>query len=492
MPALKRLHAALAWVDGRWPRDVLLTVDASGHWAEITVNLPAPPDAEILAGPLIPSLVNAHSHAFQRAFVGLSERIDDPRTCRDAAGPPRGVNPLGSGPSRICDAGHDDFWSWRDRMYALALRISPQQLYAVASQLYAEMLRGGYTQVCEFHYLHHAAHGEHGGQPFDDELAMAWALAEAAQDIGIGLTLLPVVYTRSGFAAHGLRPEQHRFAADADWVWRACQRITAAGLPRVNAGVALHSLRGASPADIARLHGLVGGADLPIHIHVAEQAAEVADCLAATGRRPLQWLADTGHLDPRWQLVHATHADGTEIEAVALSGAGIVLCPGTEANLGDGLPDLPGWLAQRVPLAVGSDSQVTRGWVEELRWLEYGQRLMLRQRNVAAAPGSQPSSAARLFDAAVAGGARAAGFTAWGLTAGARADALVLNREADALRGLPDEALLDAVVFGSNGSPWQSVWVAGRARPWRAPQRVGDAFEAAMRDLWVGGVATTD
>jgi formimidoylglutamate deiminase len=456
MASLKRLHAALAWVEGRWQRDVLLTVDASGHWSEITVNQPAPPDAEPLAGPVIPSLVNAHSHAFQRAFVGLAERRE---------------------------AGQDDFWSWRDRMYALALRISPEQLRAVAGQLYAELLRGGYTHVCEFHYLHHP--GE--GQVFDDELDMAWALAEAAQDVGIGLTLLPVVYTRSGFGASGLRPDQHRFAANADWAWRACQRVMAAGLPRVNAGVALHSLRGASPTDIARLMHHVGAADLPIHIHVAEQTAEVADCLQATGKRPLQWLADAGLLDPRWQLVHATHAEGSEIEAVARSGAGIVICPGTEANLGDGLPDLPGWLDLGVPLTVGSDSQVTRGWVEELRWLEYGQRLVLRQRNVASAPGRQPSSAARLFDAAVGGGARAAGFAAWGLTPGARADCLVLNREADALRGLPDEHLLDAVVFGSNGSPWQSVWVAGRARPWRAPQRVGDAFQDTMQALWPAG-----
>ncbi|MDR7331194.1 formimidoylglutamate deiminase [Roseateles asaccharophilus] len=453
MAALKRLHAPLAWIDGRWQRDVLLTVDSTGHWCEITVNLPAPDDAEKLAGPVIPSLVNAHSHAFQRAFVGLAERRE---------------------------VGQDDFWSWRERMYALALRISPRQLHAVASQLYAELLRGGYTQVCEFHYVHHAGHG----QQFDDELDMAWALAEAAEDVGIGLTLLPVVYTRSGFGATGLRPEQHRFAADADWAWRCAQRVMAAGLPRVNAGVALHSLRGATPADIHRLHDLIGGADLPIHIHVAEQMAEVNDCLAATGMRPLQWLAEAGHLDPRWQLVHATHAEPAEIEAVARSGAGIVICPGTEANLGDGLTDLPRWLAAGVPLTVGSDSQVTRGWVEELRWLEYGQRLAARQRNIAAVPGVQPSSAARLFDAASHGGARAAGFAAWGLTPGARADALVLNREADGLRGLPDDALLDAVVFGSNGSPWQSVWVAGRARPWRAPQRVGDAFEATMHELW--------
>jgi formimidoylglutamate deiminase len=452
MAALKKLHAPLAWIEGRWQRDVLLTVDSCGHWAEITANQPTPADAEVLAGPLIPSLVNAHSHAFQRAFVGMAERRE---------------------------AGHDDFWSWRDRMYALALRISPAQLRAVAGQLYAELLRGGYTQVCEFHYLHHPARGE----AFDDDLDMAWALAAAAEDAGIGLTVLPVVYTRSGFGAKGVRAEQQRFAADADWAWRACQRIAAAGLPRVNAGVALHSLRGVSPEDITRLRDLVGAEDLPIHIHVAEQAAEVADCLAATGKRPLQWLVEAGHLDARWQLVHATHAEPPEIEAVALSGAGLVLCPGTEANLGDGLPDLPRWLAAGVPLAVGSDSQVSRGWVEELRWLEYGQRLLHRQRNVAAATG-QPSSAARLFDAAVQGSARAAGFTVWGLKPGARADALVLNREADGLRGVPDDALLDAAVFGSNGTPWQSFWVAGRARPWRAPRRMGDAFEAAMRELW--------
>jgi formimidoylglutamate deiminase len=457
MPGLRRLHAPLAWVDGRWQRDVLLTV-VNGHWTGVEPGQPAPPDAEPLAGPLIPSLVNAHSHAFQRAFVGLAERRE---------------------------AGQDDFWSWRDRMYALALRISPQQLRAVAAQLYGELLRGGYTQVCEFHYLHHGAEG----QALDDELAMSWALAEAAEDAGIGLTLLPVVYTRSGFGASGLRPDQHRFAADADWAWRARQRIQAAGLPRVSAGVALHSLRGASAQDIARLRELAGDEELPIHIHVSEQTGEVDDCLAATGRRPIQWLADEGLLDARWQLVHATHAEPAEIDAVARSGAGIVICPGTEANLGDGLCDLPRWLAGRVPLTVGSDSQVTRGWVEELRWLEYGQRLALRQRNVAAEPGVQPSSAARLFDAAVTGGARAAGLARWGLVPGARADALVLNRDADALRGLPDDALLDAVVFGSNRSPWQSVWVAGRARPWRSPPRVGEAFDAAMRELWCQPIA---
>ena len=453
MSGLKRLHAPLAWVDGRWQRDVLLEVDAAGCWGDIVAGQPAPEGAELLAGPLIPSLVNAHSHAFQRAFVGLAERRE---------------------------AGEDDFWGWRERMYALAQRISPEQLRAVAAQLYGELLRGGYTQVCEFHYLHHAA----AGQTLDDELAMSWALTEAAQDVGMGLTLLPVVYTRSGFGAAGLRPQQQRFRADAAWAWQASRRIQAAGLPRISAGIALHSLRGASPADLTALRALVGDADLPIHIHVAEQTGEVDDCLAATGRRPLQWLAGEAGMDARWQLVHATHATPAEIAAVAARGAGVVLCPSTEANLGDGLCDLPGWLAAGTPLSVGSDSQVGRGWAEELRWLEYGQRLTLRRRNVAAAPPTQPATAARLFDAMTRGGARAAGLARWGLVRGARADALVLERSADALRGLPDEALLDGVVFGGHGSPWQSLWVAGRAHPWRAPRRVSEAFEAAMQQLW--------
>lgn len=455
MPGMKRLHAPLAWVDGRWQRDVLLVVDSAGCWADIVAGQPAPEGAEVLAGPLIPSLVNAHSHAFQRAFVGMAERRA---------------------------AGEDDFWGWRERMYALALRISPEQLRAVAAQLYGELLRGGYTQVCEFHYLHHAAEG----QVLEDELAMSWALAEAAQDVGMGLTLLPVVYTRSGFGAVGLRPEQRRFRADADWAWQACRRIREAGLPRVSAGVAVHSLRGAAPADLARLRALVGDEDLPLHIHVAEQTAEVEACIAAKGRRPLQWLADEAGLDARWQLVHATHTTPAEVDAVARRGAGVVLCPTTEANLGDGLCDLPGWLAAGVPLTVGSDSQVGRGWVEELRWLEYGQRLALRRRNVAAQPPQQPATAARLFEAMVQGGARAAGFDRWGLVRGARADALVLDRSTDALRGLPDDALLDGVVFGGHGSPWQSLWVAGRAHPWRAPRRVADAFEQAMQQLWHG------
>lgn len=429
--AARPFFAELAWVDGRWQRDVLLDVDATGHWSQVLPGQACPPQAQRLSGPVLPSLVNAHSHAFQRAFAGLAERRDSE---------------------------HDDFWSWRDRMYGVALRITPAQLKAIARQLYLELLQGGYTQVCEFHYLQH----QPDGRRYEDELAMAWALAEAAEEVGIGLTLLPVLYAHAGFAQPALRPDQRRFATDANWVWQACQRINAAQRPLLNAGVALHSLRAAHAADIRALQALVGDTDLPIHIHISEQQAEVRDCLAATGQRPMQYLCNEFRPDARWQLVHATHSTPQEIEQVAASGAGIVICPGTEANLGDGLCDLPGWLAAAVPISLGSDSHVTRDWVQELRWLEYGQRLGLQRRNVAAQPQSQPSTAARLFEACRAGSAAPAGLQRWGLEPGARADFLVLDCRASGLLGLPDAALIDGLVFATQATSIAQVYVRGR------------------------------
>ncbi len=439
------LFAELAWVAGRWQRSVVLQIGDDGRWQAIDAGQPCPPAAQRLAGPALPRLVNAHSHAFQRAFVGLAERRDSE---------------------------HDDFWSWRERMYAVALRISPEQLRAVATQLYIELLRGGYTQVCEFHYLQHQG----DGTPYADRAELCWALAEAAREAGIGLTLLPVVYERAGFAQPGLREQQRRFAAGPDEVLALQAAITARHQPLINAGTALHSLRAARPESIRHLADHATG---PLHIHVAEQTGEVDDCLAATGLRPIEWLARHAALDARWQLVHATHTVPEEIEAVARSGAGVVLCPGTEANLGDGLCDLRGWLAASTPLAIGSDSHVIRAWPEELRWLEYGQRLLLRQRNVAAAPAAgQPSSAARLFERVRQGGAAACGESAWGLERGARADLLVLDADQRALLGLPAEALLDATVFAAAEQPVRDVLVAGR---WVLRHRGHPAEAAAAR-----------
>jgi formimidoylglutamate deiminase len=370
-------------------------------------------------------------------------------------------------------------------MYRVALRITPEQLRAIAAQLYVELLAGGYTQVCEFHYLQH----DRDGHPYAEPLELSWALADAAAEAGIGLTVLPVLYERAGFAQPRLRDDQRRFALNAEAVWRAAQAISAAGRPLVNAGVAIHSLRAAMPESIAELRRRAESFAGPIHIHIAEQTAEVDDCLRATGARPIEWLARHGTLDARWHLVHATHADAGEIEAVARNGAAVVICPTTEANLGDGLCDLPGWTAAGVPLAIGSDSHISRDALEELRWLDYGQRLVLRRRNVSAAPqAGMPSTAERLFGLAVDAGAAAAGETGWGLRAGARADALVADLRGASLLGVPADRHLDALVFSAPGRPWRDVMVAGRwvTEEHRHPQceRIAHRFESAMRAIW--------
>ncbi len=468
-PTPRSIWAPRAWLPtaaakarqpgGGWQTDVLLQIGSDGRWAALTPGVAQPPaGAQVLPGPLLPGLVNAHSHAFQRAFAGLAER-------------------------RETEA--DDFWSWRDRMYRVALRITPGQLTAIAAQLYLELLLGGYTQVCEFHYLQHDV----DGRPYADPLALGWALADAATEAGMGLTLMPALYERAGFSQPTLRDEQRRFASSADSVWAAAQRIAASGRPLLSAGLVLHSLRAAAPASVHRLRQLADGFAGPIHIHVAEQTAEVDDCLLATGQRPIAWLAQQGLLDARWQLVHATHTVPAEIDAVARSGAGVVICPSTEANLGDGLCDLPGWLAANVPLAIGSDSHVGRCWREELRWLDHGQRLALRRRNVGAAPAEgQPATAQRLFSRALAGGAAACGEARWGLVVGARADALLADPADPALLGIPADRWLDAQVFSSPVRPWQAVMVAGRwvIRDQRHPQQqaIAQRFAAAMAALW--------
>lgn len=372
-----RYLAPLAWVEGEWARDVLLAVGADGRWSAITPDAPAPlrDSAQVLAGPVLPGLVNAHSHAFQRAIAGLTES---------------------SG------AGEDDFWRWRDRMYSAANRITPAQLEAIAALLYAELLDAGYTEVCEFQYLHNAA----DGKPYADGAEMSLALARAAQRTGIGLTLLPTLYMRSGFGASGLRPDQQRFASTPDSVLRVGERIDQLSQPLVHSGVALHSLRAVDAAVLAEVAAAARGR-MPVHIHIAEQQQEVADCIAQQGRRPVEWLLEQVALDARWNLVHATQATPAELAGVQSAGAAIVICPSTEANLGDGVFDLPDWLGRKGNWSIGSDSHVTRSWPEELRLLEYSQRLVLRQRNIAARAGRRDSTAAVLFDGALAGGSAA-------------------------------------------------------------------------------------
>jgi formimidoylglutamate deiminase len=459
MPDSQRLWAPRAWLPDGWHDRVLLTIDSDGHWSSVTSDVAPPADSTVLAGAALPGLINAHSHAFQRAFAGLAEHSE---------------------------SSTDNFWSWRDRMYRVALRITPDQLEAIAAQLYVELLRGGYTQVCEFHYLQH----DPEGTPYADPLRLSWALADAAQSAGLGLTMLPVLYERAGFDQSNLRTDQRRFSSTPSSVWAAREALHHSGRPLLNAGVAIHSLRAASPASITALRDLASGMDDgPIHIHVSEQMREVEDCIATLGARPVEWLAREGLLDARWQLVHVTHTITAEIESVAHSGAGVVICPSTEANLGDGLCDLSSWLESEAPMSVGSDSQVTRDWREELRLLEYGQRLVKQQRNISASPQyNMPSTAERLWMCAQSGGAAAAGFKHWGLTIGARADLLVMDAHDANLLGVPDAHSLDALVFSSPASPWRDVMVAGqwivRAHHHAGAAAIANRFGEAMHSLW--------
>jgi formimidoylglutamate deiminase len=431
-----QLFAADALLPTGWTKNVLLAWNEAGQLTQIESVAEAPRDATLANGPVIPGLPNLHSHAFQRAFGGLTE---------------------------FRAAAQDSFWSWRTLMYKFAAQLSPEHVEAIATWLYIEMLEAGYTSVCEFHYVHH----ERDGRPYADDAELALALLRAAQRTGIGLTLLPVLYQTSGFG--GLPPGegQRRFIRSTDSMLRLLERLhPLCEAQGARLGLAPHSLR-AVPPDALRdaLAGLNAiDASAPIHIHIAEQTAEVDACLAWSGQRPVAWLLDHAPVDARWCLVHATHMDADEYRRAAESGAVAGLCPTTEANLGDGIFDFSAWRAAGGRWGVGSDSHACVNAAEELLMLEYSQRLATRQRNVGADVG-QPSVATAMTLAAVQGGAQAAGRAVAGLRPGQQADFVVLDAAHPALQGLPAVDMLSAHVFASHRtSAIDSVWVAGRPR----------------------------
>ncbi|OUM02120.1 formimidoylglutamate deiminase [Variovorax sp. JS1663] len=455
----RSLFAADALLPQGWARDVLLAWDETGRLIQVQADAQAPQGVPRSAGPVIPGMPNLHSHAFQRAFAGLTEH---------RAGQ------------------QDSFWSWRTLMYRFAARLGPQHMEAIATWLYAEMLEAGYTSVCEFQYVHHDA----DGRPYADDATLSLALLRAAQRTGIGFTLLPVLYQTSGFG--GLPPNegQRRFIRTTEsmlCLLDALKPVCEAQDARL--GLAPHSLRAVPPAALQEaLAGLDAlDARAPIHIHIAEQTQEVDDCVAWSGQRPVAWLLDHAPVDARWCLVHATHMDDGEYERAAASGAVAGLCPTTEANLGDGIFDFARWRAHGGAWGVGSDSHACVNAAEELLMLEYGQRLVTRQRNVGAdAAHRQVATALKL--AAVQGGAQAAGRDVGGLAAGQQADFVVLDARHVALQGLPAPEMLSAHVFASHRtSAIDAVWVGGQARVAAGRHALHDeaaaAFVAARRQL---------
>ncbi len=410
-----------------WHEDVIITTDASGQITELTPNS-ACGSATHLAGPVIPAIANLHSHAFQRAMAGLAEVAGDPQ---------------------------DSFWTWRDLMYRMVQRLSPEQVGDIATHLYIDMLKGGYSQVAEFHYLHHDPHGK----PYADD-AMLQQLIAAADTAGIGQTLLPVLYSYSGFGAQPASEGQRRFIQQTDAYLQQQQRVAqwSAHKPLLNHGICFHSLRAVSEAQMRDVLA-ASHAEVPVHIHVAEQEKEVNDSLAWSGERPVAWLYNRFEVDKRWCLIHATHLDDSEIQRMAASGAIAGLCPTTEANLGDGIFPAVEYIARGGRWGIGSDSHVSLSALEELRWLEYGQRLRDRRRNRITLP-HQPSVGDLLWQQAAQGGAQACAIATGELAVGKRADWLVLDNDAF-LSSVNSASLLNRWLFGGTQRQIRDVFVAG-------------------------------
>lgn len=429
------LFATHAYLPEGWRRDVLLEWNSEGLLTAVSPGMPAPAGVTRASGPILPGMPNLHSHAFQRAMAGLAEYRAQTS---------------------------ENFWSWRDLMYRFAARITPERLEAIARWLYIEMLKAGYTSVCEFHYVHHSSEGSR----YPNAAELGQRVVDAASQAGIGMTMLPVLYQYGGFRMREPRPDQRRFLNAPDSLLDLLSSLRRARPEHgtLAYGVAPHSLRAVSEASLrALLEGLdavLPGA--PIHIHIAEQTGEVDECVAATGARPVAWLLDRFDVDRRWCLVHATHVDDTEAAALAASGAVAGLCLTTEANLGDGIFPAPAYLEANGRIGVGSDSHIAVDWRAELRLLEYGQRLVRRQRNVLASS-ARPQVAERLFEAALAGGAQASGRAIGALAPGHRADWFVLDPAHPSLDGHGSESWLAGVVFCEHGaSPIVEVRTGGR------------------------------
>ncbi|MCO6419482.1 formimidoylglutamate deiminase [Siccirubricoccus sp. KC 17139] len=450
---MPEFHAARALLPSGWAEDVRIAVSAAGDIAAVTPGQPAGGHPR-LPGVVLPGLPNLHSHAFQRAMAGATER--------------RGAE------------GQDSFWSWRETMYRFLGRLGPEEAEAIAAQLQLELLEWGFTSLAEFHYLHH----QPDGTPYAEPAEMVLRNLAAARRTGMGLTLLPVLYRHGGIFGLPPAPGQRRFLNELEaWqrILAAC-RAAVAGDPQAAAGMAPHSLRAVTPEMLRAVAAEPG----PLHIHIAEQPREVAECLAATGARPVQWLLDNLPVDARWCLVHATHMTPEETAAMARSGAVAGLCPSTEASLGDGLFPLPEYLAAGGRFGVGTDSHVGISARDELRLLETGQRLQRQARAIAASE-ALPHPGRFLLEGALAGGAQALGRPVGAIAPGRRCDLVELDPEHPTLLGLEGDALLDGWVFSGQDNPVRTVIVGGKrvveAGRHLARREVFGEYRRAMRRM---------
>ncbi len=425
----RSLFAKQALLADGWHRNVLIET-ASGLITRVTSESVSG-GAEIASGAVIPGMPNLHSHAFQRAMAGLTER---------------------SGPSG------DNFWSWREQMYRFLERITPEDSEVIATQLYIEMLKSGYTSVAEFHYLHR----DERGNPYANPAEMAERVIAAAVTAGIGLTMLPVFYAHATFGGTAPNPGQKRFIHDVDTFNTLVDGIFKHQGSIRRAGIAPHSLRAVTPQELKSIVAHLDSHDrhAPIHIHAAEQLKEVDDCLSWSHQRPVGWLLNNASIDSRWCLVHATHLNDDETFRLAESGAVAGLCPSTEANLGDGIFNAPDYFLQEGSWGIGGDSHVGVDPFRELAIVEYAQRLKGARRNILHSPGLD-SIGGGLYRQALAGGARALGQNVGVIAANCRADLVVLNSDDVALAEHTGDTLLDAAIFGPTRQPVRDVMIAG-------------------------------
>ncbi|MBK9655337.1 MAG: formimidoylglutamate deiminase [Rhodanobacteraceae bacterium] len=447
-------HCDHALLPDGWHANVRLTAGDDGRWLDVQSNVPRG-DLAHCGEFVIPGMPNLHSHAFQRAMAGSAERFGRP---------------------------DDSFWSWREAMYRHAGLVDPEALHAIARWLYCEMLEQGYTRVAEFHYVHHRP----DGRRYLPTQAMSQALIAAAEEAGIGLTLLPTLYQRGGFRDEALASRQQRFRCGSDEFLALCEALaTPLSARGMRLGAAVHSLRAVSGDSLREVFGASLWRDRPLHIHIAEQRKEVADCLAVHARRPIEHLFDQIAIDRRHCLVHATHANSAEMQLMARSGAVVGICTTTEANLGDGLFALADLRELGGRWGIGSDSQVGLDPREELRWLEYQSRLASGRRTVLG-DATHADIAANLWLAASAGGAQACGSAAAGLQAGADADWLVLDTSDPALAGCSTDTVMGAWLFAPARHPPLSVGVGGRVLATQGRHARRSEYASAYRRAVIG------
>jgi formimidoylglutamate deiminase len=455
MEASQSLFCEHVLLPDGWVTDVTLGINRNGLIDSIERGVACGPGSTRLSGPVVPALQNLHSHAFQRAMAGLAEQAG---------------------------SSDDSFWTWRETMYRLVSQMSPDDVEAVATKLYSELLKGGFGQVVEFHYFHHAL-TEVGSS---DGFQMSMRILRSAETAGIGLTHLPVFYAHAGFGGLAPHPGQRPFLHSVDSFLALLDRLApACEATDARLGLAIHSLRAATPDEMRAVLSAerTGG---PIHIHVAEQEREVEDCLAWSGRRPVSYLLDEFAVDERWCLIHATHMAAEETTRLAKSGAVAGLCPATEANLGDGIYPATEFMAQGGRTGIGTDSHVATSVAEELRLLEYGQRLRDRRRNRLVS-GSGASVGRTLLDASLSGGAQAAGFRTSGLRVGARADLVVLDGANPFIAAAKNDQILDRWIFALGREAVRDVMVRGefvvQEGRHRAEERINSDFARALKRI---------